>query len=53
MARGEIPDDTDPNLVIEALIGPLYMRLLFTGEPIDPAFVGRIAALVATGAGAR
>jgi hypothetical protein len=48
--RGEIPKDTDPNLVIETLIGPIYVRLLLTGEPISTAFAGRVAALVAAGA---
>lgn len=48
--RGEIPSDTDPNLVIEALIGPLYVRLLLTGEPIDEDFARRVAALVTAGA---
>jgi AcrR family transcriptional regulator len=48
--RGEIPKNTDPNLVIETLIGPLYVRLLLTGEPINRAFADRVAALVAGGA---
>jgi AcrR family transcriptional regulator len=50
IARGEIPRDTDPNLVIEAVIGPLYVRLLLTGEPIDARFAEQVAALVAAGA---
>jgi AcrR family transcriptional regulator len=48
--RGELPRGTDPNLVIETLIGPLYVRLLLTGEPVDADFAGRAAALVARGA---
>jgi hypothetical protein len=48
--RGELPPDTDPNLVIEALIGPLYVRLLLTGEPVDEDFATRVAELVASGA---
>jgi AcrR family transcriptional regulator len=50
--RGELPVGTDANLVIETLIGPLYVRLLLTGEPIDAAFADRIAAVVAAGASA-
>ena len=50
IARGELPEGTDANLVIEALIGPLYVRLLLTGEPIDSAFADRVAAVVAAGA---
>jgi len=50
VARGEIPKGSDPNVIIEALIGPLYVRLLLTGEPIDATFADRVAALVAAGA---
>jgi AcrR family transcriptional regulator len=50
IARGEVPAGTDPHLVIETLIGPLYVRLLLTGEPIDEALGARVAALVADGA---
>ena len=50
VARGELPADVDAELVIETLIGPLYVRLLLTGEPIDAAFAGRVAAVVAAGA---
>jgi AcrR family transcriptional regulator len=48
--RGELPAGTDPHLVIETLIGPLYVRLLLTGEPIDESFAARVATLVADGA---
>jgi AcrR family transcriptional regulator len=50
VARGELPPGTDPNLVIETLIGPLYVRVLMTGEPIDAELADRVAALVAAGA---
>lgn len=50
IARGELPPGTDPALVIETLIGPLYVRLLLTGEPVDGDFATRVAALVAAGA---
>ncbi|HUW01645.1 MAG TPA: TetR/AcrR family transcriptional regulator [Acidimicrobiales bacterium] len=48
--RGEVPAGSDPNLIIEALVGPIWLRLLLTGEPIDKAFAHRIAELVAAGA---
>ncbi len=48
--RGEVPRGTDPDLVIQTLIGPLYVRLLLTGEPVDADFAARAAALVARGA---
>ncbi len=48
--RRELPADTDPNLIIEALIGPLWVRLLLTGEPITDDLADRVAELVAAGA---
>ncbi|MEE9413698.1 MAG: TetR/AcrR family transcriptional regulator [Acidimicrobiales bacterium] len=51
--RGEVPAETDPNLIIETLIGPLWVRLLLTGEPIDDDLALRVAELVTAGAVAR
>ena len=34
----------------EALIGPIYFRLLMSGEPLDDEFLERLAALVIDGA---
>jgi integral membrane sensor domain MASE1 len=39
------------NLIIEALIGPLWLRLLLTGEPITDDLAEQMASLVAAGAG--
>jgi len=47
--RGELPADTDLDLVIEALLGPLYLRLLITGQPLDMVFAQRVVDLVLTG----
>jgi len=47
--RGEVPADTNPNVTIEALVGPIWLRLLVTGEPIDDQLVDQIAALVDAG----
>jgi len=33
--RGDLLPDTDPRLVQELLIGPIYYRLLFSGPPFD------------------
>ena len=41
--RGEIHADVDPNLLLESLVGPLYLRLLITREPLDDAFVETLA----------
>ncbi len=48
--RGELPSSADANLIIEALIGPLWVRLLLTGEPIDEGLADRVAELVCSGA---
>jgi AcrR family transcriptional regulator len=45
--RGEVPSSSDPNLIIETLIGPIWVRLLLTGETIDNDFADRVAKLVA------
>jgi AcrR family transcriptional regulator len=49
IARGELPSGTSSNIVIESLVGPLYMRLLLTGEPIDGEVVDQVARAVAAG----
>ena len=48
--RGDLPAHTDPNLVIETLIGPIWVRFLLTGEPIDDHLADRVAELVVAGA---
>jgi AcrR family transcriptional regulator len=50
VTRGELPATTDATVIIESLIGPLWIRLLLTGEPIDEAFADRFAELVTAGA---
>lgn len=48
--RGELPASTDANLIIETVIGPLWVRLLLTGEPITDELADRVVELVAAGA---
>jgi hypothetical protein len=50
--RGEISPNADAKTVIEAVLGPLYFRLLVSGDSIDDAFLKRIVDLAAAGAGA-
>lgn len=50
IARGELAPDSDPNLIIETLVGPIWLRLLLTGEPIDDDLAQRLAELVTAGA---
>ena len=47
--RGEVAAGTDPERVIEALLGPIHLRLLLTGEPVDRPFLEDIVDLVVHG----
>jgi AcrR family transcriptional regulator len=47
--RGEAAPGTDPRHVIEAVIGPIHLRLLLTGESIDDAFLAGIVDVVVDG----
>jgi AcrR family transcriptional regulator len=48
--RGELPADTDPHLLVEAITSPLLTRVLLTGEPLDETLVPRLVDLVLDGA---
>ena len=41
-ARGDLRPDLDAWLVHELLFGPVYYRLLLSGEPLEPSFADRI-----------
>jgi AcrR family transcriptional regulator len=47
--RGEVAEGTPPQLVIESVIGPIHLRLLLTGEPVDSAFVTSVVDVVLDG----
>ena len=47
--RGEVAAGTEPGRVIEAVIGPIHLRLLLTGEPVDRSFLEGIVDLVVDG----
>jgi AcrR family transcriptional regulator len=47
--RGEVRPGVQPAEVIEAVIGPIHLRLLLTGEPVDRPFVERIVDTVVKG----
>ena len=51
IARGELPADTDPHLLIGAILGPLHLRLLIGGESPDEVTIEQTVDLVLTGAG--
>ncbi|MFI8192385.1 TetR-like C-terminal domain-containing protein [Streptomyces sp. NPDC085946] len=48
--RGELAPDTDAGLVIEAVSGPLFTRLLLSGAPLDESLVQGLVALTLDGA---
>ena len=50
--RGELDNFTDPELVADVLAGPLFHRLLITGEPISTETGHELARLVADHVGA-
>lgn len=52
IARGEIPPATDPRLIIETLVAPIYFRLLVSGEELQDDLIGSVAEVVAAGAAA-
>jgi AcrR family transcriptional regulator len=39
IARGELAPSSDQDLLIDLLIGPMWLRLLLTHDPITPAYV--------------
>ncbi len=47
--RGEAAAGTDPRQAIEAVLGPIHLRLLLTGEPIDDAFLQQVVDTVIDG----
>lgn len=49
MARGDLPKDTDIDLAVDRLVGPIYYRVLVTGQPVSPKFTDAlVAGLVAS-----
>lgn len=50
VARGEVPEGTDPGEVVAAVSAPLYYRLLASGAPLDEEAADRAAAAVVAAA---
>jgi AcrR family transcriptional regulator len=48
-ARGELPADTDLDLLLDLLAGPVFVRVLFTQMPVDEATVERVVDTVLGG----
>jgi AcrR family transcriptional regulator len=41
--RGELPGDLDLDLAVDQLVGPIYYRVLVTGQPVPPTFTDALA----------
>ncbi len=50
MVRGELRKDTDLDLLLDSLYGPIYMRFLIQHDALTPDFAERLCALVLSGA---
>jgi AcrR family transcriptional regulator len=46
--RGEVPPETDPRVVVEAMVAAIYFRLLLSREKLDRRFLRGIAELAAS-----
>jgi hypothetical protein len=48
VARGELPEGTDPEMAVDLILGPLYWRLAVARTPVSEDYLERlIAALTA------
>lgn len=52
IARGDLPDSPRLALIGELLVGPLFWRLLMTGDPLDEQFAADLVDAVLGGLGA-
>ncbi len=49
--RGELPSDSDLDLILDSLYGPIYMRFLIRHAKLDDGFADEICGLVLKGLG--
>ncbi|MFH8366763.1 TetR/AcrR family transcriptional regulator [Streptomyces sp. NPDC018031] len=53
VARGELPPDADPVLLIDLLAGAVWLRVVLRQQPVEPDFVPRAVDTVLRGAATR
>lgn len=41
-ARGDLPPDFDAPAAVDRLVGPIYHRVLITGDPVDDEFINSV-----------
>jgi AcrR family transcriptional regulator len=52
IARGELPASADRELILAAAAGAIYFRTIVTGQPITPAWIRKLVAMLASSGGA-
>jgi AcrR family transcriptional regulator len=50
IVRGELPPDTDPSLLAEVLLAPMYYRIIVLNQPISGRYIERVVDQVLAGA---
>lgn len=53
VGRGELPPDTDPDLALDLIAGPLYWRLAVVRTPMGKDYLDRLAESIAAALGAK
>jgi len=46
IARGELPESTDPDVAVDLILGPLYWRLAVARQPIGDDYLEKLSAAV-------
>ena len=49
VVRGELPSDIDADLLVEAFLAPIYLRVLFSQEPVSAEFLESLIDLLLDG----
>jgi len=49
VARGELPSGIDADLLVEAFLAPIYLRVLFSQEPVSAEFLESLVYLLLDG----
>jgi len=52
IARGELPEDSDPALLVEVMNAPLVTRIMHSGDEVDDAYIDKLTRLLCKGAAA-
>jgi AcrR family transcriptional regulator len=46
MARGELPEGTDPDVAVDLILGPLYWRLAVARTPLEDDYLDKLISAV-------